>query len=143
MKTDKILLLLALVFAIIVSLRKVFKKKKSDFVPVDSSGDVAASSSGATMSPDEAKRLASQLYDAMKDFGTDTETISNVRSKIGTADNMRILYNAFGKKEYGTFGAPLYSWLPSDSYDLKGWIIKEVSGTEKKEWLKLFNLIGM
>lgn len=138
----KTIMILSLVLAILLLLRKFLKKKVTDFIPVDSSGEVS-DASGSTFSVEDAKRIASQLYDAMKDFGTDTDTLSEVRVKIGTADNLRLVYNAFGKRDYGTFGAPMYSWLPSDSYDLKGWIIKETSGKEKKEWIKLFNLIGM
>lgn len=143
MKSYKLLLVLFFCVLVIWWFLSSKNKKTTDFVPVDVSGSGDSLPAGSSITSDDAKRYAIALYDAMKDVGTDEDVIKQIRGYIGTADALRLVYNAFGKKPYGVFGAPAYSWFPSSDYDLKGWLHKELSGKELKEWDKLFSMIGM
>lgn len=76
----------------------------------------------------QARILAEQLYNAMKDVGTDTDTIESVVAKLRTRDDWNAVVKAFGIRPYGTFGAPLIPFNTSD-LNLFEWLRRELSGS--------------
>lgn len=98
-----------------------------------------------TISEEKAKSIADALFDAMDGIGTDETEIYNilvVNNKLSSLDIVAI-YNAFGVKEYGTFGTPW--WGNGEPLDLIGWIKKEMSNssTEYKLIRAMFNQAGL
>lgn len=94
---------------------------------------------------EKAKSIAEALFDAMDGIGTDETEIYNilvVNNKLSSLDIVAI-YNAFGVKEYGTFGTPWFG--NGDPLDLIGWIKKEMSNssTEYKLIRAMFNQAGL
>ncbi len=70
---------------------------------------------------------AEALWRAMKDTGTDTDTISRIVSRYKTADDWKCLISKFGNREYGTVGEPW--WGTGTPTPLIGWFKKELSGS--------------
>lgn len=81
----------------------------------------------ATISSGEAAVVAASLYSAMEDCGTDETTIRTLLSKLKTKGDWVAVIKAFGVRNYGTYGSPLYSWMPSTPLDLMSWLRKECS----------------
>lgn len=85
----------------------------------------------------QAKAVADSLYDAMNGVGTDLMTVKKllIDDKPTTLDIIEIV-NAFGVRDYGTFGAPW--WGEGDKLNLMEWLKKEVnSATSLYELLKM------
>jgi hypothetical protein len=86
-----------------------------------------------TISDATANSYANQLFDAMKNGGTDENAIYNVFQKIQKKDDFIKVYNTFGKKSYvGYFtgGTPTKadSILGNyDDLDLVEWLRQELS----------------
>ena len=98
---------------------------------------------GATITQEQAKAYAQRLYVAMEDFGTDEDAIDEIYSLLASNPyNIRMVYNAFGNKDYGSFGAP-YFLMPSTPTDLKGWIKNELSSKRLEQWNALFAVSGI
>ncbi len=128
--------------------RYIFSRRQSlsGFVRVDV--DVAKS----TISNGEAESLAGVLFLAMKDFGTIESEIDRVFGVInGNVDNLRLVYNAFGIKNYGMFGeasildgtpSSLYMWLKNETEeDITGWGHK--NSKRWLDWKNLFDKAGI
>lgn len=119
--------------------RKFCKKGETAvFMPL-----AGAETDDPTISVAVARQYAEQLYNAMKDTGTDVGIIENIFGVLSKPADLRLVYNMFGTRAYGTFGSPLYSWFPSSQQDLRGWINKELSGKNLKKWNELFKQIGL
>lgn len=88
-----------------------------------------------TISDSMANTYANQLYGAMKNAGTNEDTIYAIFKKIEKKDDFRKVYNAYGRKSYvGRFvgGSPtaLDKWLGNyDDFDLIEWLNLEVGYT--------------
>ncbi|GAA4274963.1 hypothetical protein U6A24_12625 [Aquimarina gracilis] len=105
---------------------------------IDNSIDVGdLDTSGSRIGIQQAKIYAQQLLDAMNHgapfWGTDEETILQVFKKI-TPEDFKIVYNAFGKKDYNGYNSPPTGILANlDSYqprDLVYWLNAELSPSD-------------
>jgi hypothetical protein len=94
----------------------------SDFKPLDV--DVTK----VTISDALANTYSNQLYNAMKDNGTDEDTIYSVLEKLQKKDDFLKVYNTFGKKSYYIDGEPTISaWLFGyKDQDLVEWFRSEL-----------------
>jgi hypothetical protein len=101
--------------------------------------DVEVDDTKVTISDSVANSYANQLYNAMKNAGTDEDLIYSVFQKIEKKDDFRKVYNAFGKKSYYNFGSPTISaWLFGyDDLDLIEWLNKELGNSN----FKTYNLV--
>lgn len=89
----------------------------------------------STITDSVANNYANQLFNAMRNSGTDENTIYSVLQKLQKKEDFLKVYNAFGKKSYGKFldnGEPnlLNSTIGFfggyDNIDLIEWLRKEV-----------------
>lgn len=94
----------------------------SDFTPIEL--DVKKS----TISDTLASTYANQLWNAMKNTGTDTDMISNILNKLQNKDDFKKVYNSFGRRSYYVSGEPTISayLFGYDDLDLVEWFNKEV-----------------
>lgn len=85
-----------------------------------------------TISDATANTYSNQLFNAMKDCGTDTDTIYSVMEKLQKKDDFIKVYNTFGKRSYydtglcggePTVSAYLFGYA---DLDLVEWLKKEV-----------------
>jgi hypothetical protein len=102
-----------------------FKNKSigaSDFKPLE------VEVSKVTISDALANTYSNQLYNAMKDSGTDEDTIYSVLEKLQKKDDFLKVYNTFGKKSYYVVGEPTISaWLFGyKDQDLVEWLRSEL-----------------
>jgi len=87
---------------------------------------------------------AERLHTAMASTGTDNDEMNRVYNDLKqNPENTKLVYNAFGVRDYGQFGTPLFSWFPSTKADLKQWIKWELSGNDHDKWISLFNSAGI
>lgn len=88
----------------------------------------------STISETTATSLANSLYQAMEGLGTNETLIRDVIfNKVANAADMVLVNKAFGVKEYGSYGAPAYSWLPSTKKTLYQWLCEECSDSLMKQ----------
>jgi hypothetical protein len=82
----------------------------------------------STISDTLANTYANQLFNAMKDAGTNTDLIYTVLEKLQKKDDFRKVYNAFGKRSYLGFGETGWAgYLTGDAQlDLVEWFDAEV-----------------
>jgi hypothetical protein len=77
-------------------------------------------------------RIAESLFNAMKGVGTkETEVLEQIKNLNG--DELKAVYNAFGKRNYSLFGhdGMLTEWnILGVQLDLYGWFKKEFSRPE-------------
>lgn len=76
-----------------------------------------------------AKNVASSLYEAMKDSGTDEETILEVLKTVNQAQFAQVV-TAFGRLSYNKTLGNQYNVNPLEALpkvDLKGWLYNELS----------------
>ncbi len=99
------------------------------------------SKSKMTISSAEATNYAKQLHTAMASMGTDTDTIDNVISKLSNGDDWKAVINAFGMKEYGTWGSPM--WGNGEMIGLVDWFKKELSGSRLTKIMNTINSYGI
>lgn len=99
-------------------------------------------SNNLTIDSNTAKLIANQLYTAMSGTGTDENSIVSLLSNK-TKDDLTLIIKSFGVQKYGTFGKPMYSWLPSVDLDLMGWLKKELSGNSLKQVQNIFATAGL
>ncbi|MFL0063734.1 hypothetical protein [Tenacibaculum maritimum] len=100
-------------------------------IPIDLSIDTQK----ATLSSEEAAKAAQQLLDAFNEaspfYGTDEETIKQVFIKLKSAEDFKLVYKSFGKKNYNGNGSPPVGiWRHLDNYsprDLVYWLKSELS----------------
>ena len=94
----------------------------SDFKPLEV--DVTK----VSISDAVANTYSNQLYNAMKDNGTDEDTIYSVLEKLQKKDDFLKVYNTFGKKSYYIDGEPTVSaWLFGyKDLDLVEWLRNEL-----------------
>ena len=132
-------------WVIIRAINKHKAERDADRRLKDNANKAVTSATGRNITDDKAKSIANALFEAMDGIGTDeTEiyTILVVNNKLSSLDLVAV-YEAFGNKEYGTFGTPW--WGSGDKLDLIGWIKKEMSNTSK-EYIMLramFNQAGL
>lgn len=86
-----------------------------------------------TLTDTEAELISQSMYNAMEGFGTDETTILKEFAKMKSKGDWAAVLKQFGMKEYGTFGKPAYSYLPSTPTDLKGWLYNECSTATMKQ----------
>lgn len=81
-----------------------------------------------TISDALANTYSNQLFNSMKDNGTDEDTIFSVLQKLQKKDDFLKVYNTFGKKSYYIDGEPtLSSWLFGyRDLDLVEWLRNEL-----------------
>ena len=99
----------------------------------------------STISDSDAQQFADSLLNAMDQFGKDQPSIDFVWNRINNnPENLKKVYNAFGKVDYGTWGKASGIWLtPSTSLSLYGWLHNEVSDTNWVYWKTLFSSAGI
>lgn len=125
-------------FGVIIAFRFI-SRTKTNYIDV-----TRFDTTGSTIDINKAKFYADTLYTAMEPFGTDEDSIKEVYNVLSlNPANAAIVYNAFGKRAYGSFGTPLWSWMPSTMLDLKGWLKAELSGKNLENWNKLFTSAGV
>lgn len=131
-KEKKILFYTALAAAGIIGAVVLVKKIKAGVETKSSDRNLRDANDYAptkmTISEAQAKQIAANLYQAMRDVGTDDNAIRTELARLKTPDDWKAVNVAFGTKDYGTYGAPLYSWLPSSPKTLIGWLREECSG---------------
>lgn len=81
-----------------------------------------------TISDTVANNYANQLFNAMKDAGTDDNMIFQILNKLQKKDDFLKVYNAYGRKSYYLYGEPtagayLFGYK---NLDLVEWFNKEV-----------------
>lgn len=82
-----------------------------------------------------AKQLAETLFDAMKRYGTDEETIFAVYDELAQYDKAILqVHEAFGLNRYA-FGASDYLGV---KLNLRQWLKKELSAKEFANWELLY-----
>lgn len=86
--------------------------------------------SKATITEAQAKTYANQLFNAMKNSGTNVGAIKAIIQAVN-AEDYKMIYNAFGLKSYYNFGEPtLLSILTGwDDIDLNEWFKRELNKT--------------
>jgi hypothetical protein len=94
----------------------------SEFKPIE------IDSTNVTITDSLANTYANQLFNAMKDGGTDEDLIYVVLQKLQKKDDFRKVYNAFGKRSYLGFGETGYAgYVTGDAnLDLVEWLNEEV-----------------
>lgn len=92
----------------------------------------AVDGSKTTITQNQAKNYAEQLFNAMKlrglTTGTDKAIIRQIFTKLNS-DDFKMVYNAFGRRSYDGNGSPsyIYGWLGIyDDLDLVEWLNKEL-----------------
>jgi hypothetical protein len=105
----------------------------TDFTPIE------VDNTKATISDTVANNYANQLFNSMKDAGTDTDMITSVLNKLQKKDDFLKVYNAYGRKSYYLYGEPtLGAYLFGyKDLDLVEWFNKEVGYSN----LQTYNLI--
>ncbi len=107
-----------------------YKESSASKALEDSIESLVVDTSETSFTSAEATLLATSLYGAMEAIGTDEDVIENiVINKVNSASDWNLLVKAFGVRPYGTYGSPLWSWMPSTDLDLMGWIRKECSNS--------------
>lgn len=125
--------------------KRVIKKyqSKKDVKEYEEAIDaLPVSESNATITTQQAQLLANQLYSAMESTGTDEDTIIRILSNKNK-DDITMIVKAFGIRPYGTYGAPLATWMPSTNLDLMGWLRKELSGKTLQKLEAMFDEMGL
>ncbi len=88
------------------------------------------------------RQLAEQLYSSMENCGTDETTIDSVFADlVGNIKLAAAVYNDFGQRAYGTFGAPM--WGNGTNKSLLGWLKLELSASKYQQWAGLYAKIGV
>lgn len=78
----------------------------------------------------DAKVLADQLFEAMDGVGTDETAIEEILiNSKATTNEVLAINEAFGVREYGTFGLPW--WGSGEQLNLTQWLKKELSSSSK------------
>lgn len=85
------------------------------------------------------KEYSDRLYNSMKGFGTDEETIDQIFSEINDQDFIYI-YNHFGNKVYLGFGRA--AWF-GDQYRLTEWLKFECSDKHYQSIKERFENTGL
>ena len=107
---------------------------------------VNTDSSKITISQEQAQQFARTIFDACNAmyplYGTDENAILEVFKKLKTGDDYKLVYNAFGMKEYNGNNAPPRSgfWRMFDVFeprDLNYWLRSELSSTFDSEVYKV------
>ena len=100
--------------------------------------DVIIDTSKVTITKEQSQQFAKTLLDACNYaypfYGTDEEAIKDVFLKLKTADDFKLVYEAFGMKNYNGYNSPPSSFLRHlDSYaprDLVYWLRSELSSSD-------------
>lgn len=124
------------ILGLIILYKKIFLGKRSNVI-------TEYKTNGATITPQQAAAYAESLFNAMDGFGTTNSTIKSIYNILKQNPlNLRAVYNAFGSPSYGWTGQ---AWLGiwGDNIDLKGWLEKELSPSDYREWNVLFNAAGI
>lgn len=97
-------------------------KGLTDFAPIE------VDNAKSTISETLASTYANQLWNAMKNAGTDTDMISSVLNKLQNKEDFKKVYNSFGRRSYYVTGEPTISayLFGYDDLDLVEWFNKEV-----------------
>ncbi len=123
----------ALVTRKIVTTIRNKKKDSEDQNTLDKQTKEITSKITPTITAAQARTIANGFYAAMESVGTDEAAIRSLCSSLKNAADWALVVDAFGYKEYGTYGAPLYSFLPSSSTNLAGWLRNECSASLMEE----------
>ncbi len=109
-------------------------KEKSEQVTID----LPISSQKTTISKTQSQQFAQQLLDASNHmeplYGTDEETIKKVFLQLKTAEDFKLVYKAFGHKNYNGWNSPpvgIFRHL--DTYeprDLVYWLKSEIKPSD-------------
>lgn len=82
----------------------------------------------ASISIEQAKFYARDLFDAMNRVGTNTDVIEKIIFSVNPED-WRLIHNAFGYKKYALAGHDKFF---GKDKDLKGWLLNELDFFDKK-----------
>lgn len=111
----------------------IFKDKNdgsgSSTDPTGNNGNNAGNPTGSVFN---ANNVVETLYDAMREMGTDEDTIINTLRYV-TASQFDVVFQKFGKRQYNKTLGNQYNFNPLSQLpyvDLKGWLQNELSITE-------------
>jgi hypothetical protein len=98
----------------------------------------------ATISDEMANSYANQLFNAMKDAGTNSSIINSIFDKLSKKEDFLKVYNAFGIKSHGYWGEPtLINYVSGyDNYDLVQWLEAEVGNSNPFTWSKVKRVVN-
>lgn len=82
-----------------------------------------------TISDNDAKTIASNLYMAMDKVGTDDDVVISELTKVKTKDDLLLVINKFGLRKYFAYGYDLIG----RKINLIGWLKKEFTSSKDKE----------
>jgi hypothetical protein len=95
--------------------------------------------SNTTIDAQTAKQIAEYQFNAMGGIGTDNSSLFNSLKGL-TTDDLILVYNSFGKREYSVVGYPASKWLNkwSTKEDLLSWYNKELNYLQYNRMKKLW-----
>jgi hypothetical protein len=97
--------------------------------------DPTGNGNGGTLSDTptfNAKNIAEELYNAMREMGTDTKGITQILTPVNRTQFAEV-FKAFGKRTYNDVTGNQYQFNPFVDLpfvDLKGWMYSELSQSE-------------
>lgn len=140
--------LVSSIAAIVIGKRLIARvKNASNTAALDQVVNDVVNKSGeaANISQAQATTIAQGFYNAMESTGTDEAAIERLAAQLKNAADWAMVVKAFGYKDYGTYGSPLYSWLPSTPTNLLGWLRNECGSSLIKKlesvWTK-YGIVG-
>lgn len=135
-KTQRNLLLAASASAIVLYLT-VFRGTTSGN-GVDPTGNGSGGNGGQSNPGFDALKVATDLYEAMKDSGTDESAIVQILTRV-TPAQFDLVFDAFGVLKYNpTLGNQYSFWGELDRYNLKQWLKYELSETQYYNFKRKF-----
>ena len=100
--------------------------------------DPTGNGTGNDNSNFNAFRVATDLYDAMKESGTDEDAIVGILTNVSPAQ-FDLVFKAFGSLAYNPNLGNQWGIWALDKYDLKGWLKNELSETEYQNQKRKFS----
>ena len=118
------LLMITFIVVIVYKIINIFKPDGKDVSLPDRPHQGYVDTRGSTITNEDAKLIADSFYTFMSGVGTDYSAIKSKWEQLNEGDQSKV-FKAFGDKEYGTYGKPL--WGTGTYMNLGQWFVKEFS----------------